>query len=293
MTPFTFFWRLSPSGYHWRPETEDPGEGQHGDAILVPRDRNAYSVYQPLALETTPLFLEFAAAGPTADGFRKFADKYGALWDLWWRDDDGRLIVTQELEKRTFLDWRTAHAQVWAAVNLWTDLRSGDQQTLRTRIRWEKDQKGRNVMLVYVEHQGDPLAPSPRSEHPEPAIQMMSHEDLNPWMLERFDEGEPKGPALSYVLMLINRHLDGAVSPLLYAGEDGGIETHLVPKSLIAAIWVQFSTAVANNGNMSYSQCEQCGSWFTIGPRRARKSRRFCADACRAAAYRARKEAGQ
>ncbi len=63
-----------------------------------------------------------------------------------------------------------------------------------------------------------------------------------------------------------------------------------VPKTLLAALWVQFAMAV--EGDRQYHQCDQCGLWFEVaGERRVganekREGAKFCSNACRFRAYR-------
>ena len=57
---------------------------------------------------------------------------------------------------------------------------------------------------------------------------------------------------------------------------------------LISALWLQFFQAV--QGDLRYEQCLNCGSFFQVGPSAGRKGKTYCSNACRTAAYRARKE---
>jgi len=59
---------------------------------------------------------------------------------------------------------------------------------------------------------------------------------------------------------------------------------HIVPKSLLGAMWVQFAQAVAND--KKYRNCSTCGKWFEIAPDTARTSRTHCSEACKSRAYR-------
>lgn len=64
---------------------------------------------------------------------------------------------------------------------------------------------------------------------------------------------------------------------------------HLIPNTLLGAIWLQLARAV--EGNKELRQCGGCGRWFELGPETARKSKNYCSTACRSRAYRGRKEA--
>jgi len=71
----------------------------------------------------------------------------------------------------------------------------------------------------------------------------------------------------------------------------GGFAFKVVPESLLGALWLQFALAVA--GNKKYRACGACGQWFEVSPDVARTSRSYCKEACRARAYRARKDRAQ
>lgn len=59
-----------------------------------------------------------------------------------------------------------------------------------------------------------------------------------------------------------------------------------VPTCLYGAAWRQLTDAVL--GQRQFRQCEQCPRWFEVAPDVARVDKRYCGDACRAAAYRRR-----
>jgi hypothetical protein len=63
---------------------------------------------------------------------------------------------------------------------------------------------------------------------------------------------------------------------------------HLVPSTLLGALWVQLAEAVS--GDKVLHQCQACRRWFELSPETNRISRVYCSDACRSRAYRSRKE---
>jgi hypothetical protein len=71
-------------------------------------------------------------------------------------------------------------------------------------------------------------------------------------------------------------------------GEDEPMSLCPVPQNLIGGIWLQFAQAVAENKD--YGRCKECGAWFEVSPQGARKSRMYCSDTCKIAAYRDRIE---
>jgi len=73
----------------------------------------------------------------------------------------------------------------------------------------------------------------------------------------------------------------------LEAGPSGKLEQYLEPKSLLAAMWVQFAGAI--EGTTSFSPCAECSNWIDTVPGSNRPDKIYCSDACRMRAYRKRK----
>lgn len=76
----------------------------------------------------------------------------------------------------------------------------------------------------------------------------------------------------------------------LIVGPDGKIVRVLVPINLIHAIWLQFAAHVESPAKLL--RCQHCGKWFRVGTgTKRRESSKYCAPACKQAAFAARKEA--
>ena len=62
-------------------------------------------------------------------------------------------------------------------------------------------------------------------------------------------------------------------------------DLHIVPRDLLAGMWLQFGQAVS--ANMQLKKCLQCPTWFAYGTGTGRrKSGLYCSDRCRKAAHR-------
>lgn len=61
-----------------------------------------------------------------------------------------------------------------------------------------------------------------------------------------------------------------------------------MPDTLLTALWLQFAIALVEA--KTYKRCEWCHQPFEITPGQLRKSRAYCSNHCKQAAYRARKE---
>jgi uncharacterized paraquat-inducible protein A len=60
-----------------------------------------------------------------------------------------------------------------------------------------------------------------------------------------------------------------------------------LPNSLAGAIWLQFAQAM--DARTNYRRCSECRQWFKVSPDVARADKSYCGDACRARAYRRRR----
>ena len=98
--------------------------------------------------------------------------------------------------------------------------------------------------------------------------------------------------ALLTVQSAINHELgiDGATPRLMYEQGPDRLGLRIVPKSLHAALWLQFASAV--DGERDYRRCRSCRQWFqiTYDNTGRRRTRVYCSNACRSRGYRGRIE---
>jgi hypothetical protein len=82
----------------------------------------------------------------------------------------------------------------------------------------------------------------------------------------------------------LNGQIETLVTPRVARDpEQGGYVFNLIPKTLLAAMWLQFVQAFV--GQRTVARCEHCGRGFWLKT----EKRRFCSDGCKAAAYRERR----
>jgi hypothetical protein len=65
-------------------------------------------------------------------------------------------------------------------------------------------------------------------------------------------------------------------------------EAHVVPRTLFAALCLQFALALA--GYKRYQQCVSCGKWYELLPGVNRAEKQTCSQTCRTRLYRQRKQ---
>ncbi len=154
-------------------------------------------------------------------------------------------------------------------IDLWDLARAGDMQGLSRYIEWE----GSDTIRRVPQNDAGGL------------IETISSWDIAPELLHQFRPGDLIQPALVATQRSINRQI--AASPrLLWNHKEGRLDLHIIPNSLIGALWLQFAQAV--DGDRKYRRCEECRTWFEISPKTARVTRLYCSNACRSKAYRKR-----
>jgi hypothetical protein len=110
-----------------------------------------------------------------------------------------------------------------------------------------------------------------------------------PEVFLRFTPGDLLLPAQYALQRIVNKKLNEHTSTarLLWDWRrpSPDLRIQLTPTSLIAAIWLQFATAI--DGDKNYRRCEACKKWFEVSVE-ARGDAKFCKQACRFKAYRGR-----
>jgi hypothetical protein len=109
-----------------------------------------------------------------------------------------------------------------------------------------------------------------------------------PELFARFRRGERVRPALMYLQKRVNEKIsEHTTARLLWDPEGTLLRLHVVPRSLVAALWLQFARAI--EGQRRYLTCVQCRRWMEISPDVRRSDARFCSGTCRTRAHRERR----
>ncbi|MFZ5768638.1 MAG: hypothetical protein ACOY3F_08080 [Bacillota bacterium] len=280
---FRFLWSVPTHGFRWvRGTAQASGVEDDYLAENQPEGLGKHELYQPLRM-FTGLFRTFADTPPTKEGILRFANKYGHLFEL-----QDAVVVEHEGRKavasaEALSLWQQ---QIWdmrLAVELWDAVQARDIAALSRRLTWTKGPGGMGVL--YDTHlTGDSGEPR--------YTEWIAAPNIHPERLELFAPGDLVMPALYRVQRVVNEHLKGQVSPrLLWDEHRSRLGLHIVPQSLIGALWLQFAHAIT--GRKAYRRCEECGTWFEVSPRVARTNRIYCSNACRTRAYRRRKVQAQ
>lgn len=293
MNPLYFRWSVADAaGHAWtKGHAEGASPGARRRRYLVAR--GTQRAYRPL--EAFPaLFRAFAGTAPDEVGVKAFADKFGLLGgDVSEAIHESRAGQEPLLIGEPLAAWTAEILAMRAALRLWDMSRAGDVHGLAHHVVWGTGKpprtkpkltpaqqvmayagSGRGAVTVVTDELGARVVYHPTA----PAIGGASP----PW-----PDGDLAGPALDYVQREINEHLHDRVEPrLLWSPDRARLELRITPTCLAGAVWLQFARAVATG--KSYRQCAVCASWYEVGQRAARTTRRYCSNACRLRAHRAR-----
>jgi len=300
---------VSRSGYHWvkvrtpeQPPPPDPlppdaskqERNRHRmdelkaeakwfltDGIPLNSERGSFDIKRPLRDLPGRLHRVFSEVEPSQDGILQFANNFGQLGTVGdlsefipieqakLKDDVGTPVgVGDELKSCT-----QEIRRLRVAVQLWEWVQTENEKALSDFFEW----RGNDVLFNWFE-----------DDWSYESIVISNH--VRPHLQAVVAPGDVLVPAKIEVQKFINDRLyerNRAGPRLVLNNRTMKLEHHLIPNSLIGAIWLDFHLAV--NGGVEFRRCEQCKEAFPAGGRGQKK--RFCSDKCRVAAYRDRKEA--
>jgi len=271
---FLFRWRVPKEGHRWVDARLAGDPGSEPQRFLAPVTTGALRTLFPLADNST-LYREFAQTPTTESGIQGFADHYGLLGGVLLRQislEDETAPIEPRGEQLD--DWVREITAMREAVEVYDLVHKRDVAELARRIKWSDD----NNRVVFVTENGEKTIADWHSGGG-------GHEFL------LLQPGDPLEPAWLYLTQIINEHLwRHRVSPQLLRPEGGGHSVlHIVPRSLIGALWLQFSLSV--DESRERRRCQICGSWFEVASDAPGRERVYCSAKCRTRAYRQRKEA--
>ena len=212
------------------------------------------------------LYREFAEVKPTEEGVRAFLEKhtdlgteppaiYGArrpdtffVFPADYKQDDvtGRAILEAILMRR--------------CVSLWDMVRRNDQKLLARHFRRSND-PSRGLLFTYDSH---PRLPRDQRPSPPDFRERSSIIGSNTYLeqLARSKPNDLRPAARAYLAGVINYKLKSGLSGHVIdvPGIQKRMELHLVPQTLLAALWFQFAEEVT--GNFTSSRCLFCQGWF-------------------------------
>jgi hypothetical protein len=268
--PFGFLWLVESGGLAWADAAATAPPGPAGDGAAR---RVSFNPFR----DATGLFLTFAATAPDPSRLEDFLRRHGAA-EGGTRPPGPPGAPVDALEA-----WREEAWEMRRLIDLWLPLRDGDHEALDGLVRWTTGRGGApQVEYHWVPlrtKRARPLAPAKR--------EVIASPEVRPEWLELFRPPDVALPAAAYLQAKVNERLAGQVGVgLLHDVAQARPRLQPVPRTLLAALWLQFAAAVAEG--KEYRTCRECGAWFELSPETARTNRRFCTNACRSRMYRQR-----
>ena len=218
--------------------------------------------------------------------------------------------------------WLTLIQQFNYLVRLWDAAREDDHEKLDRLFKWSK----REQAFVFQDPDGqervvhpDPgrLVPKngklvPRVYEPAPLFPTLTTGEWHAWHFgeqmpgARVDNTPRSELALSFCWYALHAGFGLAYGHGVGNDQTGytfetdlrfklswnaaakGGEVHAVPRTLFAALCLQFALALA--GDKNYQRCVSCGKWFELLPGVNRADKQTCSQTCRTRVYRQRKQ---
>lgn len=284
-----FLWTVAETGHVWQPG-RDAQQGEAKPTLYLTDGRpfgaggHRVRAYAPLK-ERDGLFRTFADVAPEPEAFQRFADRFGLLGVAVNRmvalegDASDRAPVIVRGERSG--EWEMAVVRMRDTVRIWELAEAQDIEALEKHIRW------RDGGVDFRSHPD--LAPGEYPQRPfRKSDKWIAAPEIRPDLLRLFEQSDVIRPALEHVRAVVNDQIEGRVSPrLVWNVERGRLEFRLVPESLLAAMWLQFASAVERGAR--FRQCAECDDWFELAVGRARHDKAYCSDACRHKAFRRRR----
>lgn len=288
-----FSWPVFTDGYCCV-DYEDVVSGERSPRHVEPEfDGSFLRVREPL-VERPGLFREFANLPLTEEGILSFADEWGQLLtspdlgddaDEQESGEEGLITAANSsswLQPGDTTDqWFSQISTMKALVRVWDLIRSGDEAGLASVMKAERMGEMETVGVDF-------------KEVPYPHLPcFVNHEDM-PGLHRRLRSGHLREFAKLGLYDFVNRNFENQCSPWIGPDRETGEPViRLTPQNLQAALWLQFADAIAG-GERNRRQCRQCKRYFDVSEpgegRRSRSDKAWCSAACRAAAYRERRE---
>jgi hypothetical protein len=270
--PIVFRWnRPANASFRWETQAPFDHPTRKSQYLVDPDDRRRIR-YAPLDLNPA-LWRRFASMEPTPAAILGFANRYGKLGI-----DEALAIQGPVRWGEPLSTWRMEILRLSYAGEIWDALRNGKLKNILPYLRTGEGQTRRVIFSRKDEHgitiqfsadlRGVELAPLVRN------ISLQNREHvvrLVKLLLQR----------------VINDQLEqerGASLRCVFDPEHERLALHVVPKSLLGALWVQFGRAVEMN--VEYRRCQQCEGWFEVSSLGKRQSAIFCSDRCKVAELR-------
>lgn len=243
----------------------DAAAREEGDVLIEEEPASAMPV-DPLVFRT---FAELTSM----DDILAFATRHGLLAGTWWEG----LGAVLKLEPLAL--WQDEIRAMIAALELW-DASFNEDSDKALREQFQPDAQG----VIVAERRG-----VRRISNRDRFLLPDDHPRRTP-----FGHNDFRLAARMMASRIADRYLEGRLNASVEWVPEG--ESYLArrrenARSLAGVLWLQVQQAIVEG--TSYARCTQCGRWMEITREaRAKTTKLYCSDACRAKAYRERRAGG-
>jgi hypothetical protein len=294
-----FYWDIPERGFRWADHLGKTENARTEAVRLLVAELGPVRRRWPIR-EKPALFRIFADTPPTEDGIIGFASSYGSLGiaqvvtfpeAVIPRNFDGNDLGFEMVGYgEALFRWQQEIARLREAVDLWDAVRGNDYTELQRVLG------GGKALIVernFIAEVGDP---STVGTWPDVAAdtRVAPHSaTLRDTNLDRsLSQAEICQLAWHRVEQQITDQLRMLTEPcLVYSDSMQRPMLHLVPRTLLGALWLQLAWAI--DGRKDFRKCGSCGDWFAVGhgEREFTTARVFCSDGCRVRENRRKKKA--
>ena len=301
-----FAWSRPLEGYVWEDavaldttllQSKDPRDKVETRFLRWRHSSSRAVSFTPLQDHPT-LFLEFAHLEPTEATFLEFADKYGWLGVPIFLENEltrGRKTVVFDYgdlrsQGEALWQWREAHRQLSRVSSVLEAILDKNIDALKQWFHIDKNGVRYERADTYGMAYEWVCSPD------------VGRASMHPARWKWGDKGRAAADkVLRFASVWVQKEINGAMS-----GAEGGTMTsvrvlinvpedrmmlHIVPDSLLAAMWLQCARALTETP--TFKGCENCGKWFEVSADARRKGSMYCSARCKVAAYRHRIQEGK
>jgi hypothetical protein len=297
-----FYWAVPNDGYAWETaeaarfipgEPRDPDEKQDIEETRFLRCKSEDALAKPIypLIDHPTLFRTFANLEPTEEAFARFANQYGWLGVsvfLISHQDEAQKVVqfNHRGQGEPLWRWKREHHQMRTVMPFLTAIQNRDTAFLK---KW-----------IHI------LPDAVNFECTDPALglrfgSICSRQQLRDWLWQWGMRGRTEDERIvRFASGWAQEHINKAMSSgrsehsmtsvrILLNHEADAMRLHIVPDTLLAAMWLQCARVLTLNP--TFRACERCGTWFELSADKKRKHTKYCSDRCKVSAYRNRKAA--
>ncbi len=269
-------WPVPRAGFDW---VDAPRNWRiRGEKFLVGIDSNSVE-YTDLAVKEPALYRVFADTPPKPDAILAFANRYGALGvtvdamgqapDLPFDEQADRLDLTSlgQVAGWSSDDWK----RLLATVGRLEDTNPRVQRAIMEL---------RKAFAIQALRVGDPFN-----------VWVKAIRDMKAAVsvLDRVHTSSATpDDRVAACLLAFEGLYKGTRVLVTPTRKTQALALHVWPLNLFGLMWVQYGLAIT--GSRKHVHCDGCGRWFEVSAEHEHGKRGYCNNACKARAYRGRKE---